>query len=197
MTRRTRTSSTRGQRHPQLGRARSHQVLHLRDRDPHHKPEPGVARDRPALTIDGYTQGDLTATADGDAKENTLQQGTSAVLKIELNGENAGDAKGFVVTDGGTTIRGLVINRFNRLDTASFDGCGIFPPNLASDTGNVIKGDFLGTDVTGNDLPGVLAFGQSVENKIGGTTLASRNLVSGDGGYGVAVDSGQNEVRGT
>jgi hypothetical protein len=46
------------------------------------------------VTIDGYTQGDsTTGTAADDAVENTIpltESGSNAVLKIELNGTNAG-----------------------------------------------------------------------------------------------------------
>jgi titin len=111
------------------------------------------------------------------------------------------EGNGFTITGGGTTIRGLVINRFKEEDTATLDGCGIFLPNLAANTNNVIEGNFIGTDVSGtqklgNESPGVCSFGQSINNLIGGTTLASRNLLSGNGRDGVAIDSSQNTVQG-
>jgi len=41
------------------------------------------------VTIDGYTQGDATATTADDATENTLAQGTNAVLKIRSTGRTS------------------------------------------------------------------------------------------------------------
>lgn len=41
------------------------------------------------VTIDGYTEGDGSATTDDDATENTAAKGTNAVLKIVISGANA------------------------------------------------------------------------------------------------------------
>jgi hypothetical protein len=57
-----------------------------------------------AVVIDGYTQ--------PGASKNTLAVGDNAVLEIEIDGSQAGTADGLSVTGGGTTIEGLVINRF-------------------------------------------------------------------------------------
>src|SRR5262247_3435245 len=57
------------------------------------------------VTIDGYTQPGAIA--------NTLAVGTNAVLLIELSGASANSAAGLTISAGNTTIRGLVINRFN------------------------------------------------------------------------------------
>jgi hypothetical protein len=119
------------------------------------------------VTIDGYTQ--PTASA------NTLPNGDNANLLIELNGTNAGSVvNGLTVSANNCTIRGLVINRFSR------DGIQID----AGFTGNLIEGNFIGTDVNGgaaaaNLNSGVLVLGNS--NTIGGTTPAARNLISGNG----------------
>ncbi len=65
------------------------------------------------VTIDGYTQGDATATTSDDAKENTLAEGNNAVLKIQLSGTKAGAfADGLRIRASNSTIKGLVINRF-------------------------------------------------------------------------------------
>src|SRR5262249_51458810 len=56
------------------------------------------------VLIDGYTQPGSSA--------NALAAGDDAVLAIELNGAAAGaTANGLTVTAGGSTIRGLAINR--------------------------------------------------------------------------------------
>jgi hypothetical protein len=118
------------------------------------------------VTIDGYTQ--------PGASPNTLPAGDNANLLIELNGASAGaSANALVITGGATTVRGLVIN--------GFDGHGIW---LRSSGGNVVEGNFLGTDPTGtanrpNRLWSVFIDG-TPGNVIGGTTAAARNLISGN-----------------
>jgi hypothetical protein len=119
------------------------------------------------VTIDGYTQ--PTASA------NTLPSGDNANLLIELNGTNAGSGvNGLTVSANNCTIRGLVINRFSR-DGIQIDS-GV--------SGNLIEGNFIGTDVNGaaaapNLNSGVIVLGNG--NTIGGTAPAARNLISGNG----------------
>src|SRR4029077_11310944 len=93
-----------------------------------------------AVLIDGYTQ--------TGSSVNTLSVGDNAVLTIELDGTGAGSANGLWLGAGsdGSTIRGLVINRF------SLDGIQI------DSTGNVIVGNWIGTDSTG-----ALDFGNGVD----------------------------------
>jgi len=82
------------------------------------------------VTIAGYPQ--------PGASPNTLVGSNDAVILIELNGTNAGDeASGLTITGGGSTIRGLAINRF--------DASGI---RLES-SDNMVEGNLFGTDVTG------------------------------------------------
>jgi titin len=67
-------------------------------------------------------------------------------------------------------------------------------------TGNVLEGNFIGTDVTGTADPsesgsyGVLI--QAGESVIGGTTPAARNLISGNTYGGVNIQSCFNIVQG-
>jgi len=123
------------------------------------------------LTIDGYTQsGSSPNTQDAT-------QGLNTVLRIEIDG--AGTPAGSTCLDvasADTTIRGLVIH-----------GCksaGIRLQNSASNT--VIEGCFLGTDPTGTTAPSPsnfptahIAGNAPVSPRIGGTTPAARNLISG------------------
>lgn len=139
--------------------------------------------------IDGYTQ--------PGAEANTLGalQGTDAVLMIEIEGSNAGaDANGIVVNGGGSTVRGLVINRF--------DGSGIVLADGEDNTfgnGNNVQGNFLGTDVTGENARGNgtgVTIDTSWWNIIGGTSPAYNNLVSGNTvGLEMTGNSMQNNVR--
>ena len=137
------------------------------------------------VVIDGYTQ--------PGASPNTLLVGDDAVLLIEIEGSAAGNSKGLVVETGGagSTIRGLVVNRFG--------STGI---ELHSDD-NVVEGNFVGTDPAGlspmpNGNGGVFALfgGSGSNNTIGGTTPAARNLISGNVGQGVSVAFSGNRVEG-
>lgn len=119
------------------------------------------------VTINGYTQ--LGASA------NTLAVGNNAVLLIELRGTSAGGS-GLIITGGASTIRGLVINRFG----SQFNDSGIF---LQSDN-NVIAGNFIGVNPAGTvelgNASGVRVV-TGVNNLIGGTTPAARNVISANG----------------
>jgi hypothetical protein len=85
------------------------------------------------LTIDGYTQ--------AGSSQNTLTTGINAVLRIVLNGVNAGTASGLTLQANNCVIRGLVITRF------SFYGIDIRSRN------NAIEGNFIGTGRHWRPLP--------------------------------------------
>lgn len=132
-----------------------------------------------AVTIDGYTQ--------RGARENTLEEGTDAVLKVQLDGTNAENEDGLEIDASDSTIRGLVIYRFDE------DGI------LLNGTGNRVEGNFVGTNASGtadrgNGTGGVFIAGDS--NTVGGTDPAQRNLLSGNGLDGVTVSGSSAEVLG-
>jgi titin len=113
----------------------------------------------------------------------TTQPGYSGSPLIELNGAAAASAAiGLWVTAGNSVIRGFVINRFGDR--------GIL---LQTGGGNVVTGNYVGTDVTGQvALPNGSGINvvTSNNNVIGGTTPAARNLVSGNRGAGISVYTG-------
>lgn len=124
------------------------------------------------VVIDGYTE--------AGASPNTLATGSNAVLMIEINGQSAG-GNGLTITAGGSTVRGLVINRFT--------GDAIL---LSTAGGNLVEGNFLGTDVAGdadlgNSNHAVRINGVSA-NTIGGTSPGARNVMSGNGSSGVLIN---------
>jgi parallel beta-helix repeat protein len=137
--------------------------------------------------IDGYTQ--------TGARENTLEVGNNAVLKVQLNGANAGTgARGLEITDSSSTIRGLVINRFS--------GGGI-EMNGSEASFTRVEGNYLGTNAAGtqergNFLPNVIVSGGS-NNTIGDTAPEARNVISGSSRGGVSISGAtatQNRVQG-
>jgi hypothetical protein len=135
------------------------------------------------VTIDGYSQ--------PNSKPNTLAQGTNADLRIWLFGNNAGLANGLSIGAGGSgsVIKGLVIGSFSK------DGVVI---NRDS-TQNRIEGNFIGADPLGtlaqsNSGSGVNVFDSSF-NTIGGTSPATRNIISGNGSQGVVLLGALNDAQ--
>ncbi|HSS18814.1 MAG TPA: Calx-beta domain-containing protein [Pyrinomonadaceae bacterium] len=138
----------------------------------------------PAITqgviIDGYSQ--------PGASPNTLPSSDNAVLLIELSGANIapdpnGGENGLEILDGnGTTIQGLVVNSFVTVGIGVESGAG-----RSSET--TIQGNFIGTDPTGNlarpnRVDGVFlsgSLGVQSNNRVGGSTPAARNVISGNG----------------
>ena len=140
-------------------------------------PEPAIFQ---PLTINGYTQGLASA--------NTLANADNALILIELNGAGAGaSANGILLVAGssGSTIKGLAINRFS--------ANGIV---IRSSDGNTISGNFVGVDPTGTTRRPNGTFPTSgdgiriengLDNLIGGTNPADRNISSGNANDGIHI----------
>ena len=130
----------------------------------------------PAITdpvvIDGYTQ--------PGSSPNTLAVGDDAVLRIEidasvgldpvfnLHGPVGGDSSG-------STIRGLVI------DHISSNGINVGNGFENGSNGDVIEGNFLGTDPTGSTSSATgtpIACESSTGATIGGTDPSARNVIA-------------------
>jgi hypothetical protein len=137
------------------------------------------------VVVDGYTQ--------PGSSVNTLTDGSNAVLLVELVGPGA-NGSGLQLRGGNSTVRGLVINRFNNA------------PAISINTGNNnrVEGCFLGTDANGTakftdqSREGV-SINNSTGNFIGGTTPAARNVVSGHRLNGINIfgtGAGNNVVQG-
>src|SRR5262245_40790395 len=129
-----------------------------------------------AVTIDGTTQTNFTGQP-----------------IIQLNGVSAGlDVNGLLILGGNSVVRGLVINRFT-LSGIRIEGNGM----------NVVEGNYLGTDVNGTNFAGngeggVYIF-ESPDNRVGGTTAAARNILSGGNLAGVFIEGASsisNRVQG-
>src|SRR5215510_16268113 len=115
------------------------------------------------VVIDGYTQ------PGSSPNTNPPNLGINAVILIQLSGTTAGNVAGLTLNANGCTVRGLVINSFQH------DGIDVCTDN------NVIKGNFIGTDVSGNVALGNTGAGISNSGSnalIGGITLVARNLIS-------------------
>jgi titin len=137
----------------------------------HFAPLPGITC---PVVIDGWSQG-------GD--------GYQGPPLIELDGSVAAEhwsasGLGFGANDNGSTVDGLVINRWN--------GAGIEATGRGGSTAVAaftFIGNYIGTDPTGtiaepNTQDGI-AIGTIGRATIGGTSPADRNLLSGNGKRGV------------
>ncbi|HET8776334.1 MAG TPA: hypothetical protein VFN76_01620, partial [Candidatus Limnocylindria bacterium] len=108
---------------------------------------------------------------------------------VEIDGSRApANASGLRITGGGSEIRGLVINRFGTRGVSSAGGSAIVIEKIG---GNVIEGNYLGTDVfghgdRGNRLAGV-SIQRSSDNRIGGPAGEQRNVIAANG-TGVAIN---------
>jgi thiol-disulfide isomerase/thioredoxin len=120
--------------------------------------------------------------------DGTTQPGFAGSPLIELDGTNAGPTDGLDILAGNSTVRALVINRFQGSAVALY----------YTGSGSRIEGNYLGTDLTGavalgNGVDGVTIYG-STGNMIGGTTPAGRNILSGNLDAGVGDLGGSGNV---
>ena len=184
------------------------------------------------------------------------QPGWTSTPVVEINGNGVSGTttvSGLYIAAGSSTVRGLVINRFNnlygiRIDTnggntiagnyigISADGSSITPKlfaciridgtasntiggTTATDrnviggayhggielvgagaTGNNIKGNYIGTNSTGDAAVSNetgIGLSSAANNTIGGTTAAERNVISGNTMYGFSFySSSGNTIQG-
>ena len=122
----------------------------------------------------------------------TMENACGQPRCVELNGASAGaNVDGLSISAGNSVVRGLAINRFRRY--------GI---RLSISGGNIIEGNFIGTDVSGTSDLGNTNDGVRIEtsnNTIGGTVASARNVISGNNNDGVEINGSAasgNAVRG-
>jgi titin len=128
----------------------------------------------------------LPAITEAVVIDATLQPSYAGTPLIELDGSLTVGVNALHITGGNSTIRGLVIN--------GFDGSGII---FEGGSGNVIEGNFIGTDLTGtaarpNGTHGVIITGGSSDNRIGTdgdgvNDESERNLISANRFDGVVI----------
>ena len=99
---------------------------------------------------------------------------------IQIDGSGAGpDCNGLVLSGGQSVLQGLVVS--------GFSGAGIV---LDGGSGNLVKGDEVGTDPSGTvaqpNGAGIDVVGSS-SNTIGGTAAGAGNLISGNLGAGIEL----------
>ncbi len=150
---------------------------------------PGVWAIHPASPLDTITNPVIiNGYSQPGSTPNTSPTQDNAVLTIELVGDVVTmnqffDAPGLTIGVGNVVVEGLDINQF--------PGAGI---SIQAGSGSTITGNFIGTDPTGESIPGNLTNGVEVvggsNNTIGGASPAARNIISGNGTTGLTNPTG-------
>ncbi|MBI4660225.1 MAG: right-handed parallel beta-helix repeat-containing protein [Verrucomicrobia bacterium] len=143
------------------------------DTIPFNIPGSGPYTIRPASTLPKIT---APIILDG-----MTQPGFAGQPIVELDASGAATGHGLHITAGNSTVRGLVINGFGG---ANGQFAGIYLERVGT---NVIEGNFVGIDVTGTVGAISRAGAFSIigihvncpNNRIGGSNLVSRNVISG------------------
>ncbi|WP_340094377.1 S8 family serine peptidase [Nostoc punctiforme] len=141
--------------------------------------DPGYNSSTNSFTIKPLPLSPLPQITDSVIIDGTTQPGFSYRPVIELDGSNVGLADGLYISAGDSTVRGLTINRF-----------GVDGIRLIGNGGNIVEGNFIGTDVTGTQDLGNGYSGISVwtpNNIIGGKTVKARNIISGNDNVGIYI----------
>ena len=135
-----------------------------------------------------------------DAGYNT---GIGPVKNLVVEGNDIGtDITGTIAIGNGTTGNGITITASNSNTIGgSAAGAGNVISGNSGDgveitgsgtTGNVVAGNYIGTDITGtvavpNGSDGVEIDTSASGNTIGGTTALARNIISGNTAWGVGI----------
>lgn len=142
---------------------------------------PALADKSGPTTIDGYSQS-------GASPNTTAAPGPdNAVIKIQIAGNGPDGFEGVVITSGGNTVKGLSLYNLGREIWIYRTGAGA--------AGNIIQGNFVGTDATGTFVSptlGTIGHGMHIEQDspntlIGGTNPADRNVISGSARTGIGM----------
>lgn len=134
--------------------------------------------DRPASTIDGYTQAGAAPNTDPTPMR------SNAIIKVVIDGSGVNNqAPGLQVNCNDCTIRGLAIDGF---PGAVYGGI------LVQGNDNVITGNFLGIDAggtlaRGNGASGIRLEGLWTGNRVGGPAPADRNVIGANATNGISI----------
>ncbi|MFT5522124.1 MAG: ELWxxDGT repeat protein, partial [Pirellulaceae bacterium] len=145
---------------------------------------------------------------DGSSQPSPLNSPPLNLPIIEIDGSQTPDrTNGLVIATNESTVRGLVINRFTGVEQG---GVGI---HIDGGRGNVIVGNYIGTDITGSVIdpdgnPGSgdeygnttgIDIDDAPRNRIGSRFPQDRSVISGNRVIGVAISgfpAAGNEVLG-
>ncbi len=127
-------------------------------------------------TIDGYSQ--------PGASVNLAAAGSNAVLLVAIEGSGAAGVDGLRLASSNNTVKGLIIGGF---------GPGASAIAVTAGNNNVVTGNFLGTTPPGSAAnangTGVTLGTGTGGATVGGSGLAARNVISGNGpGHGILIE---------
>ena len=162
-----------------------------------------------------------SASSSGPVDGLAIAAGSSTVEGLDITGFEFTSNGIHLTTLGGDLIEGDFIGTTTTGTAADFNSTGLFIDGITGVTvggttpaardilsansislmadngasGVVVQGDYIGTDVTGTMRLGAFAsgidFGEVTASTIGGTTSGSGNLISGNNGSGVLINSPQ------
>jgi titin len=160
------------------------------------------------LTVGGTTAGAgnvISGNSDGVRLLGTSgDQVQGNLIGTDYTGTAAlGNSNGVLMEDGGNNnlIGGLNTNAVGAAlagggNVIAGNGNGVYMSFWYGSTpmsGNVVEGNYIGTNITGTaalgNLTGVAVGSGTSGNTVGGTTVAARNLISGNVVYGVQMGS--------
>ena len=115
------------------------------------------------------------------------QPGWTLAPIVEINGSGAGGSTaGLTINGAGSTVRGLIVNRFG--------GVGL----VAGAAGNTIAGNWIGLNSAGTAAAANGSFGIHIvsggSNTLGGATASLRNVVSGNANHGIYIANGNSNI---
>jgi len=121
--------------------------------------------------------------------DGTTQPGYTGSPLIEIDGLAVASVNGLVIKAGGSTVRGLAIGNFRSNNGIWLNSCD----------NNVIQANYLGVAADGTTAkPNArgITFSNSSNNVIGGTSSATRNVISGNLNGGLDINGNSNIIRG-
>jgi titin len=133
--------------------------------------------------ISGNTAGDISI--DGAGTSGNLVQGN-------FIGTNAAGTGALVGRHGVSMLNGASSNVIGNNLISGHSGSDNVLIEGAGTSGNLVQGNFIGTDISGTVALSVVSTGVFVAlgatgNVIGGTVAGARNIISGSGGVGVGI----------
>lgn len=162
----------------------------------------GVVLFAPGNTIGGTAAGAGNVISGNERGMDILFAGTGNLIQGNLIGTNAAGTaalantlSGILCMGSNNTIGGTAAGARNIISGNGLHGIEITntggPPGPPS--GNQVLGNYIGTDITGaidigNGQDGVHITGSS-SNAIGGASIAARNVISGNNGHGVHINT--------
>ena len=160
-------------------------------------------------TIGGAAVGSANVISGNNLSGLEIVAGGSDVIAGNLIGTNSTGIKaipnvqnGVLVSASGANVigglvpaSGSVLGSTNVISGNGLNGIKILGPGA---DGNLIVGNFLGTDILGanalgNGVDGILIASASLTT-IGGASAPARNVISGNGGAGVEIQTGQQNL---